>query len=208
MRVISSDGEQLGIMDIREAQRLAQEKGLDLVEIAPQETPPVCRIMDFGKYQYEENKKRRESRKKQTRVEVKECKFRPKIGDHDFYVRVRQAVKFLAQGNKVKMTVMFRGREHAHPEVAERLLLRAFEEVKDLGKLEIPPRKEGRDMYALIAPLSEDLRRKAMKARAQTEAEASEAEEDRGEEKGKEKPEDRKVRKPTGLLDIVPPEQL
>jgi translation initiation factor IF-3 len=169
VRVISSKGEQLGVMDIRDAMRMAQDENLDIVEIAPNEVPPVCRIMDFGKYQYDENKKRRESKKKQTKVEVKECKFRPKIGDHDFYVRIRRAVQFLGKGNKVKLTVMFRGREHAHPEVAERLLLRAFEEIKDLGKLEAPPRKEGRDMYALVAPLPEDIRRKAMRLRAEKE---------------------------------------
>lgn len=185
MRVIGKNGEQLGIMSIRDAQRKAQDEDLDLVEVAPNEVPPVCRIMDYGKYQYDENKKRRESKKKQAKVEVKECKFRPKIGDHDFYVRIRRAVKFLAQGNKVKMTVMFRGREHAHPEIAERLLLRAFEEVKDLGKLEVLPKKEGRDMFALISPLSEDLRRKALKQRA--EAEGKTQKEDS--QKSKEKPE-------------------
>jgi len=177
VRVISSKGEQLGVMDIRDAMRMAQDENLDIVEIAPNEVPPVCRIMDFGKYQYDENKKRRESKKKQTKVEVKECKFRPKIGDHDFYVRIRRAVQFLGKGNKVKLTVMFRGREHAHPEVAERLLLRAFEEIKDLGKLEAPPRKEGRDMYALVAPLPEDLRRKAMKLRAEKEPPVEKAKE-------------------------------
>jgi len=157
-------------MDLRDAMRMAQEENLDLVEIAAGEVPPVCRIMDFGRFQYDENKKRRESKKKQTKVEVKECKFRPKIGDHDFYVRIRHAVKFLAKGDKVKLTVMFRGREHAHPEIAERLLQRAFEEIKDLGKLESPPRKEGRDMYAVVSALPEDLRRKAMKIRAEKEA--------------------------------------
>jgi translation initiation factor IF-3 len=156
-------------MDIRDAMRMAQEENLDLVEVAATEVPPVCRVMDFGKFQYDENKKRRESKKKQVKVEVKECKFRPKIGDHDFKVRIRRAVKFLSQGNKVKLTVMFRGREHAHPEIAERLLLRAFDQIKDLGKLEAQPKKEGRDMYAIVAPVSEDLRRKAMRIRAEKE---------------------------------------
>jgi translation initiation factor IF-3 len=174
--VISSKGEQLGVMDLRDALRMAQEENIDLVEIAAGEVPPVCRIMDFGKFTYDENKKRRESKKKQTKVEVKECKFRPKIGDHDFDVRIRHAVKFLAKGDKVKLTVMFRGREHAHPEIAERLLQRAFEEIKDLGKLESPPRKEGRDMYAIVAPLPEDLRRKAMKLRGVTETPDEKAE--------------------------------
>jgi len=121
--------------------------------------------MDFGKYKYEEKKKKRESKKKQARVEVKECKFRPKIGDHDFNVRIRRAVKFLAEGNKVKLTVMFRGREHAHPEIAEALIIRAYEQIKDLGKMEFHPKKEGRDMHTLIAPLPEVFRKKALKAR-------------------------------------------
>ena len=165
VRVIDANGQQLGIIQTRDAIKKAQEAELDLVEIAPNERPPVCRIMDFGKYLYEEKKKKQESRKKQVRVEVKECKFRPKIGEHDFQVRVRHAVKFLSQGNKVKLTVMFRGREHAHPEIAERLILRAFEQIKDLGKMEFPPRKEGRDMHTLVAPLPEVIRKKAVKAR-------------------------------------------
>ena len=156
---------------MRDAVKMAQDEGLDLVEVAPNEVPPVCRIMDFGKYQYEEKKKKQESRKTQTKVEVKECKFRPKIGVHDFDVRIRRAVKFLGQGNKVKLTVMFRGREHAHPEIAERLIFRAYEEIKDLGKMEAHPRKEGRDMHCIIAPIREELRKKAMKVRAQKEAE-------------------------------------
>ena len=165
VRVISSSGEQLGVMKTREAQNLAQEEEFDLVEVAPNENPPVCRIMDFGKYLYDEKKKKRDSKRKQTKVEIKECKFRPKIGDHDFDVRIRRAVKFLATGNKVKLTVMFKGREHAHPEIAERLLERAFDAVKDLGKIESQPKKEGRDMHCLIIPLPEHVRKKALKAR-------------------------------------------
>jgi len=183
VRVIGAKGEQLGVLQTREAIKQAQEQGYDLVEVAPKENPPVCRIMDFGKYLYEEKKKKRESKKKQTRVEVKECKFRPKIGEHDFQVRIRRAVKFLGQGNKVKLTVMFRGREHAHPEVAERLILRAFDEVKDLGKLEMHPKKEGRDMHTLVAPLPEAIRKKALKIRAAKAAEEEKAKEDTGVEK-------------------------
>ncbi len=166
VRVIDDKGNQLGVLNTREAISKAMEAELDLVEVAPKENPPVCRIMDFGKYLYEEKKKKRESKKKQTKVEVKECKFRPKIGDHDFYVRIRRAVKFLGQGNKVKLTVMFRGREHAHPEIAEKLIMRAFDDIKDLGKMEFHPKKEGRDMHTLIAPLPEVIRKKALKIRA------------------------------------------
>ena len=210
--MIDSKGEQLGVMDIRDAMRMAQDENLDLVEIAPNEVPPVCRVMDFGKFTYDENKKRRESKKKQTKVEVKECKFRPKIGDHDFYVRIRRAVKFLAKGDKVKLTIMFRGREHAHPEIAERLLLRAFEEIKDLGKLEAAPRKEGRDMYAIVAPLSEDLRRKAMKIRAERDGPIEddveeELEDEEEEEECDDDIEEIKAEKKV-LKDFVPPEQI
>ncbi len=165
IRLIGSKGEQLGTLKTRDAIKMAQEENLDLVEVAAKENPPVCRIMDFGRYMYEEKKKKRDSKKKQTKVEVKECKFRPKIGIHDFDVRIRRAVKFLGQGNKVKLTVMFRGREHAHPEIAERLIMRAFDQIKDLGKMEAPPKKEGRDMYTLIAPLTEQIRKKALKIR-------------------------------------------
>ena len=167
VRVIGSKGEQLGVLTTRDAVAKAQEEGLDLVEVAGKEDPPVCRIMDFGKFTYAENKKKRESKKRQTKVEVKECKFRPKIGVHDFNVRIRRAVKFLGQGNKVKLTVMFRGREHAHPELAERLILKAYGLVSDLGKIEFPPKKEGRDMHTLIAPLPEQIRKKALKIRVQ-----------------------------------------
>ncbi len=169
--MISSKGEQLGVMDTREATRMAMDEGLDLVEVAPTESPPVCRVLDFGKYMYDEKKKKRESRKTQTKVEVKECKFRPKIGVHDFDVRIRRAVKFLGQGNKVKLTVMFRGREHAHPEVAERLIFRAYDQIKDLGKMEAHPKKEGRDMHCLVAPLREEIRKKALRIRAEKESE-------------------------------------
>ena len=172
--MIDAEGEQIGILSTAEALQMAAEAELDLVEVSPTAEPPVCRIMDFGKYLYEEKKKKRESRKKQVRVEVKECKFRPKIGDHDFNVRIRRAVKFLSQGNKVKLTVMFRGREHAHPEVAEALIMRAYEALKDLGKMEFHPKKEGRDMHTLIAPLPEAIRKKAMKIRKASESEITE----------------------------------
>jgi translation initiation factor IF-3 len=167
VRVIGSKGEQLGVLATRDAIKQAQEEGFDLVEVAGKESPPVCRIMDFGKFTYAENKKKRESKKHQTKVEVKECKFRPKIGDHDFDVRIRRAVRFLGKGDKVKLTVMFRGREHSHPELAERLILRAYELLSDLGKMEFPPKKEGRDMHTLIAPLPEQIRKKALKVRLQ-----------------------------------------
>ncbi len=172
--MIDHRGEQLGVLDTREAVKKAQEEGYDLVEVGAKENPPVCRIMDLGKYLYDEKKKKRESKKKQTKVEVKECKFRPKIGDHDFDVRIRRAVKFLAKGNKVKLTVMFRGREHAHPEIAEKLILRAFDQIKDLGKMEAHPKKEGRDMHTLVAPLPGPIRAKAMKVRLKAAEDAGE----------------------------------
>jgi translation initiation factor IF-3 len=185
VRVIDSNGAQLGVLSTRDAIKAAQDQGLDLVEVAPTETPPVCRILDFGKYLYMEKKKKRESKKKQVKVEIKECKFRPKIGDHDFYVRIRRAVKFLAAGDKVKVTVMFRGREHAHPELAEKLIARVFEDLKDLGKIEAAPKKEGRDMHALIAPLPEAIRKKAMKIRLEKEKKEKLLKEEKEKESGK-----------------------
>lgn len=122
VRVIGSDGEQLGIMSGREAQQLAYEKHLDLVEIAPTAKPPVCRIMDYGKYRYEQQKREKESRKKQKTFDIKEVKLRPGIEEHDFNVKFKNAVRFLEDGDKVKVTIMFRGRELSHPELGEVLL--------------------------------------------------------------------------------------
>ena len=136
VRVIGSDGEQLGIMSGREAQQLAYEKHLDLVEIAPTAKPPVCRIMDYGKYRYEQQKREKESRKKQKTFDIKEVKLRPGIEEHDFNVKFKNAVRFLEDGDKVKVTIMFRGRELSHPELGEVLLNKMAAQLKEMAVVE------------------------------------------------------------------------
>lgn len=153
VRVIDPEGEQLGILPIERALEIAVEQGLDLVEVAPNARPPVCRIMDYGKFRYEEQRKAREARKKQHQVHLKEVKMRPGIEDHDFDFKLRHARRFLEEGNKVKLTMMFRGRQMAHPELGREVLSRVAEEVADLGKVESHPTMEGRSMTMVIAPL-------------------------------------------------------
>ena len=152
VRVIGSDGEQLGIMSGREAQQLAYEKHLDLVEIAPTAKPPVCRIMDYGKYRYEQQKREKESRKKQKTFDIKEVKLRPGIEEHDFNVKYKNAVRFLEDGDKVKVTIMFRGRELSHPELGEVLLNKMAEQLKDTAVVERQPKLEGKNMIMIVAP--------------------------------------------------------
>ena len=155
IRVIDDEGEQLGIMTPEEALRTAEEAGLDLVEVAPKAEPPVCRIMDYGKYRYQQSKRIKESKKHQHTVVVKEIKYRPKISDHDFDFKTNHVKEFLQSGNKVKLTIMFRGREMAHPEFGRVLLERVIEDVKDLCQ-EVPEleytRLEGRNMSLVISP--------------------------------------------------------
>ena len=155
VRVIDSDGEQLGVMDTEQAQRLAREQGLDLVEVSPTARPPVCRVMDFGKYKYELSKRAAKARKAQHRIVVKEVKFRPKIDDHDFNFKVNHAREFLEANNKVKFTVMFRGREIAHADLGRELLKRAAEVLQEIGQIESQPRLEGRTMTMYMAPKRE-----------------------------------------------------
>ena len=152
VRVIDPDGVQLGIMPIEEALAAAEERGLDLVEVAPNARPPVCRIMDYGKYKYEEARKARLARKKQHQVQVKEVKFRPGIEAHDFEFKVRHARRFLQEGDKVKATMMFRGRQMAHPELGREVLDRVAQAVEDVGKVEVEPTMEGRNMTMILAP--------------------------------------------------------
>lgn len=152
VRVIDAEGQQVGIMDTRDALALAREKGLDLVEISPTARPPVCRVMDFGKYKYEEAKKQRAAKKKQHSIQVKEVKLRPKIDDHDFNFKVAAARKFLEQHHKVKLTIMYRGREMAHPELGERLLQRVIRELSEIGTLEQTARLEGRNLTTMMGP--------------------------------------------------------
>lgn len=152
VRVIGSNGEQLGIMSGREAQQLAYEKHLDLVEIAPTAKPPVCRIMDYGKYRYEQQKREKESRKKQKTFDIKEVKLRPGIEEHDFNVKFKNAVRFLEDGDKVKVTIMFRGRELSHPELGEVLLNKMAAQLKEMAVVERQPKLEGKNMIMIVAP--------------------------------------------------------
>lgn len=152
VRVIDPEGEQLGIMEIDDALEKADEFGLDLVEVAPNAKPPVCRIMDYGKYKYQQSKRLAEARKKSSRVEMKEVKLRPKTDDHDFMTKVRKAREFLESNNKVKFTIMFRGREITHPEIAYDMLERAAEELEDCASVEQRARMEGRNMTMMLSP--------------------------------------------------------
>ena len=152
IRVIDSDGAQLGIITPTEAMTIAEERGLDLVLLSDKAEPPVCRIMDYGKYKFEQEKKAREARKKQHTADVKEVKMRYKIEEHDYKVRINQAERFLKDGDKVKATVMFRGREIQHSDLAETLLKRMATDLQPFGEVQQAPKKEGRNMMMLISP--------------------------------------------------------
>ncbi len=145
----------LGVMPTQDALRLAKEKDLDLVEVNPKGVPPVCKIMDFGKFKYEEKKRENDAKKRQIQVELKEIKLRPKTDDHDMDVKVKHARRFLEEGNKVKITVRFRGREITHPETAERQLIHIMDAVKDIGIIEQSPRMEAKTMTILLSPKPE-----------------------------------------------------
>lgn len=152
VRVVGTEGEQLGIMQLEDALRLAREKNLDLVNVAPQAKPPVCRIMDFGKYKYEQSKRDKEARKKQRSISIKEIKIRPNIEEHDLQVKVRNGLRFLSAGDKVKVSVIFRGREITHPELGKKLCLQMAEELSEVSVVERPPKLEGRNMIMILAP--------------------------------------------------------
>jgi len=154
VRVVDPDGEQLGIKPIDEALDIAEEMDLDLVEVAPQAKPPVCKIMDYGKYRYEQTVKMKEARKKQSVVQYKEMKLRPKIDRHDYEVKRKHIIRFLESGYKVKVTIMFRGREMSHTELGRNLLDQLAEELQELGVVESNPKLDGRNMQMVMAPLS------------------------------------------------------
>ncbi|WP_350340607.1 translation initiation factor IF-3 [Candidatus Solincola tengchongensis] len=154
VRVVGPDGKQIGIKPIEEALRLAEEMDLDLVEVAPLADPPVCKIMDYGKYRYEQTVKMKEARKKQAVVSFKEMKMRPKIDRHDYEIKKRHIERFLKAGHKVKVTVMFRGREMTHTEKGLELLQQLAEEVAELGTVESEPKLEGRNMQMILAPVA------------------------------------------------------
>jgi translation initiation factor IF-3 len=152
VRVIDETGQQLGIMAPQDAIRIARSKGLDLVEVSATAVPPVCRITDYGRYQYNEQKRQRQARKHQKTIEVKEIKFRPKVDEHDYQFKKKHIERFLAEGDKVKATVFFRGREIAHPEIGRRILERLIQEVSELAVAENIPRLEGNTMHTILGP--------------------------------------------------------
>ena len=152
--MIDSDGTQLGILSTRDAINMAKEKGLDLVEVASKAKPPVCKIQDYGRAKFEINKRRAEQKKiqKAKQQEVKEVKFRPKTAEHDYRHKTNRVLKFLSQNDKVKVTIMFRGRERSHPEIAQETLMRVAREAQEVGQIESMPRHEGRTMWLMLAP--------------------------------------------------------
>jgi translation initiation factor IF-3 len=155
VRLIDENGQQLGIKPIRFAQDYANERGLDLVEVAPQAEPPVCRVMNFSKYRYEQELKAKAARKHQSQIVIKEIKFRPKVGVHDYETKKGHVLRFLKARDKVKVTIMFRGREMVHPERGEALLMRLFEDIKEYAVIESPPNLDGRNMIMMLAPTKE-----------------------------------------------------
>ena len=152
VRVITDDGEQFGVMDTRDAVRLARERGMDLVEVAPNAEPPVCKIIDFGKFQYEAKKKANEAKKKQVVITVKEVKFRPGTDEHDYSYRMKHAREWLTGGDKVKATIWFRGREMTHRELGARILEKLEKDLLDVAEVEMRPRMEGNQMFTIFGP--------------------------------------------------------
>lgn len=180
MRLIGYDGEQMGIYPIDSAQQIADDEGLDLVEIAPNSEPPVCRIMDYGKFKYDQAIKAKQARKNQSKIETKEMKFRPKIDVGDYTTKKKHILRFLDAGSKVKITIMFRGREMAHPEQGLSILERLADDLKDVAVIEQQPKMEGRNMHMMIAPITGAAKKKTA-ATANAEAAptvAAEAEEE------------------------------
>lgn len=169
MRLIDDEGSQVGIISLREALQIAEERELDLVEVAPNATPPVCRLLDYGKFRYEQSKKEREARKNQKQSDLKEVRLRPKTDDHDLEVKANRARRFLLAGDKVKFTVRFRGREMAHPDIGREMLDQIAESLRDVAIVEQRPSMEGRALSLLLAPDP-----KALKAAQQAQARAAE----------------------------------
>jgi translation initiation factor IF-3 len=172
VRLVGANGEQIGVKPLPEALHIARENDLDLVEVAPNANPPVCKIMDFGKYKYEQDVRRKESRRKTTNVVIKEMKFRPKIDEHDYTTKTKHVERFLNEGSKVKITIMFRGREMAHPELGKKILDRIAEQVKDVGNVEAAPRVDGRNMLMVLAPVKKQEPKSGSKPRSPRPAEA------------------------------------
>ena len=177
MRLVGPSGEQVGVVRVEDALRLAEEADLDLVEVAPDARPPVCKLMDYGKFKYESAMKARDARRNQANTQLKEIQFRPKIDEHDYVTKMGHVKRFLEGGDKVKCIVRFRGREQSRPELGIRLLQRVAEETEDLGNIESHPRQDGRNMVMVLAPtrkkaeVKSDQRRRREEARAHRRAE-------------------------------------
>jgi translation initiation factor IF-3 len=181
VRLVGADGQQIGVIATADALRQARELDLDLVEVAPQADPPVARIMDYGKYKYERDVKQKEARRKQSRTGLKEIKFRPKIDPHDYGTKKGHVVRFLNGGNKVKVTIMFRGREMAHTELGRKILDRLVDDLADMVTVEMMPKQEGRNMIMVIAPNKRYLE-ELTKERARAEAKARAGADDEGDQ--------------------------
>ncbi len=170
VRLIDEENQQVGVVPLYEALQMARDRGLDLVEVAPNAVPPVCRILDYGKFKYEQSKKEREARKHQHNVVLREIRMKPKIDDHDVDFKTRTVEKLLKEGDKVKVSVMFRGREVTHPQIGRALLDRVYERVKDVGTIEKPASMEGRFMTMILVPGTAKPAKEAPRPRAQAEA--------------------------------------
>jgi len=207
VRLVGPNGEQVGIVRIDDALRLAQEADLDLVEVAPTARPPVCKLMDYGKFKYENAQKARETRRNQTNTVIKEMKLRPKIDAHDYETKKGHVVRFLRQGDKVKITIMFRGREQSRPELGFRLLQRLAGDVQDLGFVESAPKQDGRNMIMVLGPHKKkaearaDARAERDRRAAVREAEHQEIEAERTERSAEAAGEPRKERRRSENLD-------
>ena len=177
LRVISDDGEQLGIMSAEEALKIAEEKELDLVKISPMAKPPVCKIMDYGKYRFEQAKREKEAKKNQRVMDVKEIRMSPSIGENDLQTKLKAALKFLADGDRVKVSIRFRGREMAHTNLGEQILRDFADKCSELANLDKQPKLEGRNMSMFLSPKSAQAVKKAQKEAAKKKAEAASAEE-------------------------------
>jgi translation initiation factor IF-3 len=175
VRVVGAEGEQLGILPIDQALARAQELGMDLVEVSPMAKPPVCKIMDYGKFKYTEKKKQNEAKKKQVIVQLKEVKLRPRTEEHDYNVKIGKIREFLHEANKARVTVMFRGREITHRELGQKVLQRVIEDVKEVAVIESAPRMEGRQMFMILAPNPKMLQRQRDQAKAKDALAASRA---------------------------------
>ena len=175
MFLVGPEGEQLGVKPLPEALSYARQLEFDLVEVAPNANPPVCRVMDYGRYVYEQEQRRRQSKRKATNVVIKEMKFRPKIDEHDYVTKMKHVVRFLGEGNKVKLTIMFRGREMAHPELGMKILTRVADDVADFATVESTPRLDGRNMTMVLHPTRKDGKKPSTKHEPEEPAESGAA---------------------------------